>query len=167
MNDFIKFLDKYSITANDFVDMYKESINSRCLHDAKIVAEGLSFFKKSKSKSIPKQVIDHPEMIKQYLELWPAIILPSGKPARVSESVIITCLIWFFNEYQFSWATVLTATQEYVFAQEAVHYKMCRTSQYFIVKTNGGIKESLLADYCVLVESGGHIKENPFKDKVV
>ena len=166
MNDFIKFLEKYNISANEFVIMYKaESGLTPEQHG--MIYEGAQFFKKSKSKSIPRQLRDHPEMVKQYLEIWPRMTLPSGKPARASERVIIKCFTWFFNEYNYSWSTVLTATEEYLINQESSKYKTCRTSQYFVDKTNGGIRESLLADYCLLVEEGEDRPHNYFKEKVV
>jgi hypothetical protein len=169
MNDFIKFLEKNHLSADEFVTLYKHKGYNYPLDSAqlKLLEEGLEFFKKSKSKPIPKQITNHPEMIKQYLELWPKMRLPSGKPARASEAVLIKCFTWFFNNYKYSWGTILTATQEYVIKQEMSGYKMCRTSQYFIDKSNGGIRESLLADYCMLIEEGDDINTTPFKENVV
>lgn len=169
MNDFIKFLEDNSISADYLVNLYNYNNSGEEIGDKEqnILNEGLEFFKKSKSKPIPKQVSEHPEMIKQYIELWPQMRLPNGKPARASEKVITKCFIWFFNEYMHSWASILTATQEYIIKQESESYKMCRTSQYFIDKTNGGIRESLLADYCLLIEGGDEINTPHFPENVV
>jgi hypothetical protein len=165
MNDFIKFLEKYNITADEFVELYKLQPSEE--NDQKILNEGLEFFKKSKVKPLPKQLAEGNDRTEEYIELWPKMQLPSGKPARASRKVLLRCFTWFFSNYSYDWNIVLQATEKYVTTQSDNAFRMCRTNQYFVDKTNGGIRESLLADYCELIINGEENSGPQIVQKVV
>ncbi len=132
-----------------------------------IVGKIEALFKTSKVKALPTQMIGDNNRIQEYIDLWPKMELPNGKPARANQKVLLRCFIWFFTNYNYSWETVLDATYNYVTSQEAKGYKHCRTNQYFVDKTNGGIRESVLADCCELVISGEENSGPNFTQKVV
>jgi hypothetical protein len=143
--------------------------------DFKITQKSLNVLKDvdlmfKKNTKGPKQMkeSDTADFINMYREMWPARVLPSGKPARVSKNIITDCFKWFFTNYDYSWDVVLEATARYLDVQEKDNYRLCRTSQYFIVKTTQErIKESVLADYCELILSGDEEENVGFKQRVV
>lgn len=130
-----------------------------------IIIEGL--FKKTKTKKVPRELTPENSRVKEYLDLWPNMTLPSGKPARASERVIYDAFTWFFQAYNFTWDQVMSATAYYLQTQEDKKYASCRTSQYFISKQLGGTRESTLADCCIqLANDSGH-DQFKFKENVV
>lgn len=92
------------------------------------------------------------ENIKVYRELFPKGSLPSGSPARVPVKELEKKFLWFFNNYEYTWETILKATKKYINQYEQEGYKFMKTSGYFIVK-NGldRTQASVLANYCDLV----------------
>ncbi len=118
----------------------------------------------SLTKDKPSAKNIEPGLLDQYVQLWPAIKLPTGKYARTDKKNLEGAFKWFFANHPYSWDTVLTATEMYVEQYRLDNYKFMRTSQYFIRKND----LSELANYCSIVESGGTIDNtNTFKDKVV
>lgn len=107
--------------------------------------------------------------IQKYVELFPKRKLPSGKLARSTIRNLETNFKWFFQNYTYSWKTILDATARYVDEYENNNYLYMQTSKYFICKTQQDkSKTSELADYCELIESGGELeKDNHFKERVV
>lgn len=122
-------------------------------------------------KGTPGQTLGegYQEKIQEYLETFPKIKLPSGKAARSDKKNVETALMWFKNNYDYSWDIILKATADYVAEYELKNYLYMQTSQYFIRKqlpdkTWG----SELANRCSDVLAGPAIqKETHFKDKVV
>lgn len=113
-------------------------------------------------------VVLTPDMVTEYLELWPSIKLPSGKPARSDKRNVEGNLKWFMINYSYSWNTILKATAMYVDDYESRGYKFMRTSQYFIKKSDSDRTiQSELANYCQLYETGEVNLGNSFTDKVV
>lgn len=109
-----------------------------------------------------------PDMIMEYLELWPAIKLPSGKPARSDKRNIEGNLKWFMTNYSYSWDIILKATALYIDDYESRGYKFMRTSQYFIKKSDSDRTiQSELANYCELYKTGEIDLGNKFTDTVV
>lgn len=121
----------------------------------------------TKEKSISKPV--EADMIQLYLDMWPAIKLPTGKYARTDKKNLENAFKWFFSTHSYSWDTVLKATEMYVEEYRRNNYKFMRTSQYFIKKSDSDKNiNSELANYCSLIESGGPIyNPHTFTDKVV
>jgi hypothetical protein len=109
--------------------------------------------------------------IGKYQLLFPRKKLPSGKAARSAQSNVETNFRWFFEKHQYSWDTVLKATEMYVneYERKSPPYLYMRTSAYFIRKTE--LDKSIvsdLANYCDIVESGeDHEPDTHFSDKVV
>jgi len=191
MNDLIKLGHTYSLNINEMIVLYSlkypqtlidqpasmHFLNEKgFVHDKTATLTALGYeivnkiealFKTSKSKPLPAQLFSDNNRLSEYIELWPKMVLPSGKPARASEKVLIRCFTWFFTNYHYSWDIVLQATDKYVNSQADKGYKMCRTNQYFVDKTNGGIRESVLADYCELVINGEEDSAPAFTQKVV
>lgn len=123
---------------------------------------------------IPKVIISkttHGENIKKYNEIFPNEKLPSGKYARSSEKNLESAFKWFFENYKYSWETVIAATIAYVNEYElnSPRYLYMQTSQYFIRKQQTDKSwQSELANRCYALETGATTdRENHFKDKVV
>lgn len=115
----------------------------------------------------PKPVISD-DFIGQYLELFPKGKLPSGKSARVNRRDIEKAFKWFFQNYEYSWDTILKATAYYVDSFEKQKFMYMRNSQYFIGKTNPDkTKDSDLASYCEIILNGGYEEETTLSEKVV
>jgi hypothetical protein len=109
------------------------------------------------------------DMIRTYIELFPAKKLPSGKLARSAYKNIENCFKWFFSNYDYSWEIILKATAYYIDSYEKKNYLYMRNSQYFIVKTNPDkTRDSELANYCEIIQSGiDEENDSFFKEKVV
>ena len=107
--------------------------------------------------------------VEQYIELWPAIKLPTGKYARTDKKNLEGAFKWFFTNYHYSCETVLKATEMYVEEYRRNNYKFMRTSQYFIKKSDTDKNiNSELANYCNIIDSGAPIHApHTFTDKVV
>lgn len=115
----------------------------------------------------PKPVVSD-DFIGQYLELFPKGKLPSGKSARVNRRDIEKAFKWFFQNYDYSWDTILKATAYYVDSFEKQRFMYMRNSQYFIGKTNPDkTKDSDLASYCEIILNGGYEEDTTLSEKVV
>lgn len=133
------------------------------------MAEINGYFKKSKKKTT-KALLgeDFNEKIKEYVELFPNKKLPSGKHARVNPKNLEIAFRWFFETYDYTWETILTATEKYVLEYSMRNYDYMRTSQFFVRKQNVDKSfESELANYCTLLESGEDLDKNYFSERVV
>jgi hypothetical protein len=158
---------------NEDYEVRRLIINGLLEDNARILTKkGLSVFEditKIVEKEVPALTIDE-EFAKEYLQLFPKMLLPSNKPARVSPKIIVKNLTWFVKTYpMYSKETILKATQYYVSKYATDDYKFMRNSQYFISKeqTNRMIFSSL-AEFCQLIEDG--IEDNEpkeFKTKVL
>ena len=140
------------------------------LKDLKLTAKGLDLFgtkKKSEPKIKVMKVTE--EMIKEYLNLFPPIKLPSGKYARAAGKNIESQFTWFFKTYNYDWKTVLKATGMYIDEYETKNFLYMKTSYYFISKTlPDRNRDSELANYCAMIESGiQDTSNNFFSEKVV
>jgi len=107
--------------------------------------------------------------IVSYRDLFPKGKLPSGKPARSNDKTIEANFRWFFENYTYTWDTILKATAHYIDEYEKKNYLYMRTAQYFICKANQDkSRDSELADYCSMIESGDfESTDNHFKENVV
>jgi len=93
--------------------------------------------------------------IEKYLKTFPSEKLPSGKYARANSKNVEVNFKWFFNEYDYSWETILKATDMYVQEYKQNNYNYMRTAVYFIRKDDGTRTVlSDLADYCNRIEDG-------------
>lgn len=111
---------------------------------------------------------DFAENLAKYQEFFPKKRLPSGKVARSNDTVVENSLRWFFENYTYSWPTLLAATALYVDEYEKKKYEFMRTSAYFIRKTEKDKSViSDLADYCSIIESGEDLDDTHFSEKVV
>ena len=133
------------------------------------IEELTSFFRKSKKKTSKHLMGDNFDVsIKMYNEIFPTRKLNSGKYARTNVKNLEAGFRWFFENYDYSWETVLTATKKYVEEYSLNNYEYMRTSQYFIRKQNLDKSfESDLATYCDMLQYGNSLEENLFKEKIV
>lgn len=129
-----------------------------------------NYFLKSKKKT--NNILmgnNYIKKVKEYREIFPAIKLPSGKPARINVNTLTKNFIWFFSEYNVTWDEIIIATKKYVNEYELKDFMYMQTSQYFISKSDQNkIKQSQLMDYVDMIRDGtdqGDI--NHFKEKVV
>jgi len=113
---------------------------------------------------------EYEEHIRSYNLLFPRGKLPSGKQARVNPKNLESAFKWFFKSFDYSWETVLKATELYINEYRLRNYLYMRTSQYFIRKTlPDRTSESELANYCEMIITGNY--EDPgsehFSERVV
>lgn len=130
-----------------------------------------SYFKASKKKT-SKAVMgeDFAQNIEDYLEIFPKFKLPSGKYARSNKKNLENTFRWFFENYNYDWATILSATQRYVNEFEINGFKYMRTSQYFVRKqATDKTFDSELATYCDVILNGDEDYDNSshFSEDVV
>lgn len=147
--------------------------NSKCSLTAKshvLLQEINSYFNVQKKKtSMIMMGVDFNTNIKKYQGLFPKGRLPSGKPARSNEKILEQNFRWFFENYSYTWDTILKTTAYYVDEFEKKNFLYMRTAQYFICKTESDkTKTSELADYCNMFESGDlDLKDDHFKENVI
>ena len=89
--------------------------------------------------------------IKEYREIFPKGLLPSGYPARVQIKELEKKLTWFLDTYEYDWETIMKATKKYVNQYEASNYTYMKTSSYFISKLEKNGLVSTLASYCDMI----------------
>jgi hypothetical protein len=126
------------------------------------------YFRKSKKKAT-KNLLgdDFLENIAKYNEIFPNKKLSSGKYARVNVKTLENAFRWFFENYDYSWETILKATTKYVDEYSIRRYEYMRTAQYFIRKQNTDKTwDSDLATYCELIDSGEDDLVDYFKERV-
>jgi len=134
------------------------------------IAKVESFFKIHKKKT-NNQLLgnEYLKKIQEYNEVFPKKKAGSGKYMRSSPKNLEANFRWFFENFSYSWETILKATELYVQKQSDENYKYTRTSMYFIRKQDSSkVASSDLADYCEIIESGETLENKIiFKEKVV
>lgn len=128
-----------------------------------------NFFIKGKKKT--NSILmgkDYIKKVEDWRELWPARKLPSGKPARTNVRTLTNNFKWFFENYDYTWDEIFTATNRYIDQYELTDYLYMKTSQYFIAKSDSSkVKLSELADCCDMLKEGLDEDTNHFKERVV
>lgn len=135
----------------------------------RIVKQVEGFFKRAKKKTSKVLMgANFSEQIDAYNELWPKMRLPSKKAARSAKGNLESPFRWFFENFDFTWEQIMKATAFYLDEKETANWEYCRTSQYFIRKQSPDKTwSSELADYCQLIEDGGHKSQGDhFSEKV-
>jgi hypothetical protein len=130
--------------------------------DYKLTEKGLTLMQEIEELFVkPKKqkvVIDIPDaIVTAYNLIFPKVKIPtSGKYARTNEGQLKKSFQWFLAEYpQYSWETILQATQRYVGQKEQENWNYMRTSGYFIRKQDANkVWTSDLADFCMQVVEG-------------
>jgi hypothetical protein len=167
VNNFVN--SSIEITRLKSNDWLKEDLT--LTHKSVIFMEELnSYFRKSKKKTTTDLLGDNFSLrIKMYNEVFPARKLGSGKYARTNVKNLETAFRWFFENYDYSWDTVMSATKMYVEQYQLKNYEYMRTSQYFIRKQNNSDKtfESDLANFCEEYLNGEDTVEQFFREKIV
>lgn len=160
-----------SLTLNDWlIDKTNGKGYSYQLSDKSIKLLNEIAKESNSDKKIPTEMLNNlADNISSYINIFPKMRLPSGKPARSDKKNIEVNFKWFFANHSYSWDTVLKATAYYVDEYERNNYMYMRTSQYFIrKKEDGNTFASELANYCAIIESGDNLdKDNYFKQNVV
>ena len=135
----------------------------------KFIEEIDGYFKKSKKKTSKNLMGDNfLDNIKLYNELFPKGKLPSGVPARVNVKGLENAFRWFFENFSYSWETVLQATEKYIDEYSMNRYNYMRNSQYFVRKQNTDKTwDSTLATYCDMIEADDYEEPNYFKEHIV
>ncbi len=120
------------------------------------------YFKKTKKKFVWTE--EELELLREYNNIFPKMMLPSGKPARCTEKDLKERFVKFFESYDYSWDTIIKATKKYLEMRESDGWKYCKTSGYLVMKGN----ESELADLCAMIEDNKEdYNNNYFKTAVV
>jgi hypothetical protein len=135
----------------------------------KFIDEIDGYFKKSKKKTSKDLMGDSfQDNLKLYNEIFPKGKLPSGVPARVNIKGLENAFRWFFENFSYSWETVLKATEKYVDEYSMNRYNYMRNSQYFVRKQNTDKTwDSTLATYCDMIEADDYEEPNYFKENIV
>jgi len=108
------------------------------------------------------------DKVKEYLEIFPKIKLPTGKPARSNYTEVCDNFHWFFRTYDYTWDIILEATENYVQEYQKNNWMYMRTSKYFIRKQNSDKTwSSDLAEYCEMAKNGVDNDVDKFTDRVV
>jgi hypothetical protein len=128
-----------------------------------------SFFKIHKKKtSIQLLGKEFQDNLTKYNELFPSKMAGSKKYMRSNLKSVETNFRWFFENYQYTWEDILSATERYLAQQMRENYKYTRTSMYFIKKQDKGTVVSDLADWCEMIKAGaGDDVDKIFSEKVV
>ncbi len=138
-------------------------------NSVKFMSEIEGYFKKSKKKT--SKILmgdDFQDNLKTYNELFPKGKLPSGVPARVNIKGLENAFRWFFENFTYSWETVLKATEKYVDEYSMNRYNYMRNSQYFVRKQNTDKTwDSTLATYCDMIEADDYEEPSYFKENIV
>jgi|32_taG_2_1085360.scaffolds.fasta_scaffold30657_2 hypothetical protein len=127
------------------------------------------YFKKSKKKT-SKNLMGNNFMqnIDAYVKIFPNKKLSSGKYARIPAKSLENGFRWFFENYNYDWQTIFTATQKYVNEYATKNYEYMRNSQYFLRKQNIDKSwNSDLAVYCEYLNDIPENDENPFEELIV
>jgi hypothetical protein len=135
----------------------------------KFIEEIDGFFKKSKKKT-SKNLMgdDFQDNLKLYNQIFPSGKLPSGVYARVNIKSLENAFRWFFENFSYSWETVMTATERYVDEYSMDRYNYMRNAQYFIRKQNTDKTwDSNLATYCDMIDADDYEEPNYFKENIV
>jgi len=143
--------------------------------EGKVTSKGLNLIKRIDALFKPAKKIkalnalgeDYQINIDRYIDTFPKGKLPNNQYAQGNKKGIEDNFKWFFQEYSFSWETILEATDKYVADFKTDNYKFMRTAFYFIKKQIDGQIISDLANYCEAVLSGDHKEKVVFKRKVV
>jgi hypothetical protein len=99
---------------------------------------------------------DYLKNIITYRDLFPRMILPSGKPARSSVIDLKKRFDWFMIEYEYSWDIILKATENYIKHYEDNNFHYMQTSSYFIKKEDKQKNSiSSLSEWCEQVLNPG------------
>jgi hypothetical protein len=172
----IKEKIKCSDSINFNLEVLKLKSGNYLINDLEISGNTLKFmeeiegyFKKSKKKTSKTLMGDEfLENIKTYNECFPATKLPSGVYARVNVKSLENAFRWFFQEFNYSWETVIQATEKYVEEYSINRYNYMRNSQYFVRKQNTDKTwDSNLATYCDMISQDDYEAPVFFKEKIV
>ena len=127
------------------------------------------YFKKSKKKTSKALLGDNfMQNISAYVKIFPNKKLSSGKYARVPAKSLENAFRWFFENYEYDWKTIFSATQKYIAEYESKNYEYMRNSQYFLRKQNLDKSwNSDLAVYCEYLNDEPESDENPFEELIV
>jgi len=110
---------------------------------------------------------DFEENAEKYNNTFPRMKLGSNKPARAPLKEILTAFKWFFEEYNYTWETIIQAASLYIESERVKGFKYTRTSKYFIRKQDQDKSwTSDLASYCDLVLNGEDFEKDDFKENV-
>lgn len=146
-------LELQALIYNEYVIVTKDDKIIITSKGAKVINQVEGLFKKL-ARNGAQEIMgeEYESKIKEYNETFPAVKLPTGKYARTNIGNLKNAFKWFFSAYDYSWDTILEATQRYVDEYELSGYKYMRTSQYFIRKQDTDKSYSSdLATYCEMV----------------
>ena len=133
------------------------------------IEEISGYFRKSKKKSA--QIIMGPDFmdnITSYNLLFPNKKLPSGSYARVNAKNLESGFRWFFENYNYDWETIFSATRKYVNEYSENGFDYMSNSQYFVRKQSlDKTFESKLANYCEMIINNVDHDSPRFKERYV
>ena len=140
------------------------------LIDKKLTEKSLRIIDTLDKEKDIKVINTFSEKVKEYLETFPKIKLPTGKPARSNFNEVCDAFDWFFKTYSdYSWDVILKATENYVIQYQETSFMYMRTSKYFIRKQNADKTwSSDLAEQCqMVIDNIQNIEPKKFNSDVV
>jgi len=190
---FFNILEKRKVTVTQYHTLYRLKLKPKMssaimskirvsvpsvyinLSDCTLSEKGLKLIKETEALFKPVKKLTNIELlgpnaqdnVDAYIEMFPGIKLPNNKYARGNTKGITENFMWFFQEYDFEWDTILLATETYVEEFRQKNWEYMRTAMYFIRKNDKGIESSDLATYCELLNTGGVEEERTIKSNVV
>ena len=119
-----------------------------------LLSEADKLFKGNKKRKLSFDSDEFNENLNEFRMIFPAGMLPSGKPARTNINELKKKMTAFFiNNPQYDWDLVLDATTYYVEHFKKQNYQYMKTAGYFISKN----EESELASYCQTILDGADV----------
>ena len=109
----------------------------------------------AKNAAVKSMGDDYEERIKEYNDLFPKGLLPTGSYGRTNVKNLKSAFKWFFDNFDYSWDVILEATEKYLEDRENNNWEFTSTSQYFIRKQEPDKSYiSKLANCCEAILTG-------------
>lgn len=160
--------DNEALIEEPFIIENKDGKYFLTMHAEDFIKQVEKLFRKetASSKKVDAEFIAN---VNTYRELFPAIKLPTGSYGRSATKNLETAFVWFFDNFDYTWETVLKATKLYLNQKEMDRWKYCKNSQYFIRKNDGPKNVvSELANFCENIINGADENEkNFFETKII
>lgn len=169
-------LKKLNVSVKDYIGIYMiytgiaddkiiSNVNEKYIENKKLNQKSLDiltqidslFATNKKLKDEDLLGLNYVEKIKEFNNIFPAGMLPSGSRGRTPIPMLKKKFLRFFREYDYKWESILKAAAIYVDEYEAKGYDKMRTSGHFIIKRVGEEEYCDLAEYCERAKDTSYI----------
>lgn len=152
-----KFMGRGSPLPNALIDRKWVEMNTRFLYELTPNGKQIVEFylskppKKSKKKEESEEVKAVDDWIDEWLKIWPAKVKSMGKPIRSAKTAVLPKMKNFVQDYKYDKELIMAATKHYLYDRYNSGWQFTRLASNFIYRTEGKVKESDLASFCVAV----------------